>query len=139
MSTQAFRKGLGLALVLWMGALPASAQNARFQNFMFSVCTGAPTGALTTRCGETPGGGGDISTDSEDSLNPSQTVRLNEAGLERARALSREIQERLESRREGDDSDASQGGSLAERISFFGTGRLEFVDQPGGDSLPSDR
>ena len=55
------------------------AANAAFQDFFFSVCSGA-SGDLATRCGETNGGLGDLSGDSESSLNPSQTLGLPASG-----------------------------------------------------------
>jgi hypothetical protein len=78
---------------------PAHAQNAAFQGFFEDVCAGggSPTGNLSARCGDTPGGGGDLSGDSESSLNPSQIVTSNESGLLRAR--NQELRERLLRRR----------------------------------------
>jgi outer membrane autotransporter protein len=78
-------------------AFPAGAQNAAFQSFFFDVC-GSPGGTLADRCGES--GGGDLSGDSEDSLNPSQTLPVNDAALARARAVGDEVEGRLEERRD---------------------------------------
>jgi len=81
----------------------AFATNAEFQNFFFSVCSN-PTGALAARCGETNGGLGDVSGDSESSLNPSQTLSSNDAALEAAQRRSREIRERLRAKHEVGDN-----------------------------------
>lgn len=92
--------GIAVMLALSIGTA-AQAQNAVFQSYFFDVCSGAgtPTGALATRCGETPGANGDLSGDSEDSLNPSQFVGTNEGSLLRARARERELQSRIEATR----------------------------------------
>ena len=65
------KRRLPLLLAATLTGIPALsfAQNAEFQNFFFAVCGGATVGALTTRCGETPGGTGNVSGDSEESLN----------------------------------------------------------------------
>lgn len=62
--------------------LPTSvlAADANYQAYFFSVCPGA-TGALASRCGQTPGGLGDLSGDSESSLNPSQTLNTGLLGV----------------------------------------------------------
>lgn len=71
-----------------------SASNAVFQGYFFDVCGGTPTGTLAARCGETPGGTGDLSGNSETSLNPNQSLSNNEVSLARARAKTREVYER---------------------------------------------
>jgi len=68
--------------------------NEALQSFLFQACAGA-TGALATRCGETPGGAGDVSGDSESSLNPSQTLSAGDAALDVAEQRGRELRERL--------------------------------------------
>lgn len=49
----------------------ALAANQVFQDFFFNVCSN-PSGILATRCAETDGALGNLSSDSESSLNPSQ-------------------------------------------------------------------
>jgi len=49
----------------------ALATNQVFQDFFFNVCSN-PSGILLTRCAETDGALGNLSSDSESSLNPSQ-------------------------------------------------------------------
>jgi hypothetical protein len=61
----------------------ADAANPPFQSFFFNVCAN-PTGALAQRCAETPNAGGDLSGDSESSLNPSQTLGISRAQVDAA-------------------------------------------------------
>jgi len=75
-------------------AAPAWGTNDALQAFLFQACAN-PTGALATRCGETPGGSGDVSGDSESSLNPSQTLSGADATLDVAEQRGRELRERL--------------------------------------------
>lgn len=63
---------------------PATASNAAFQDFLFDICATA-SGALATRCAETDGGLGNVSGDSESSLNPSQFLAGNSTALEAGR------------------------------------------------------
>jgi outer membrane autotransporter protein len=75
-----------------------------FQDFFVDVCTGAgsPTLALAGRCGETGGGtmNGDISGDSEISLNPTQGLAMNQSALARAAATSERAKDRMQELRE---------------------------------------
>lgn len=80
----------------------AEAANAEFQNFFFDVCS-APSGALATRCSETTAGLGNLSGDSESSLNPSQNLGHNQSPVSAALARSTEARERGEQLREGED------------------------------------
>ncbi len=86
----------------------AHAANAQFQSFFFDVCA-APTGALATRCAETTGALGDLSGDSESSLNPSQNLGYNQPGVGVALARSKQARERGERLR--DDEPAEEGGA----------------------------
>lgn len=105
------RRGV-MSLVAALSAVgmlsPAHAANEDFQDFFTDVCagTGAPSGDLAARCAETGEGTGDgnISTDSESSLNPSQTLSSHDASLADARSRSKETRERGERRREEDSS-----------------------------------
>jgi uncharacterized protein YhjY with autotransporter beta-barrel domain len=83
------------ASLLLFSAPSALAVNPNFQAFFFDVCTSA-TGALAARCSETANGEGDLSGDSESSLNPSQVLNANAAGLAAARARSKQAQERAD-------------------------------------------
>ncbi len=72
----------------------AVAQNAAFQDFFFSACN-SPTGSLAARCAETPNGEGDLSSNSETSLNPNQTLSSNQTPLGNARNQISRTEERL--------------------------------------------
>ena len=86
---------------LLLAAVEAQAANAEFQAFFFDVC-GAPTGALANRCAETPGGLGNLSGDSESSLNPSQNLSHTLTSSSLAQTRSKEARERGERLREGE-------------------------------------
>lgn len=116
---------LGFALAA-LAPQAARAQNAAFQSFFFDVCA-SPTGALAARCAETPGAAGDLSGDSEDSLNPSQALAINQSALARARALQKEIQQRAERRR--DEGLGEQTAGAGPRWSLLTSGRAEYFDR----------
>jgi uncharacterized protein YhjY with autotransporter beta-barrel domain len=97
---------LAAATVAAFWASSAQATNAQFQGFFFDACVN-PTGALAARCAETPGALGDLSGDSESSLNPSQGLSQNDAALAVAQTRSRESRERGERIREGESSAGS--------------------------------
>lgn len=86
---------------LLLAASQAQAANVEFQNFFFDVCL-APTGTLATRCAETPGATGNLSGDSESSLNPSQSLSHNQSAVSLAQTRSKEARERGEKLRDGD-------------------------------------
>jgi uncharacterized protein YhjY with autotransporter beta-barrel domain len=71
----------------------AGAANAAFQNFFFNVCPGS-SGTLAARCAVTPGGAGNLSGDSESSLNPSQALSQHLAPLDLAQMRSAEARDR---------------------------------------------
>lgn len=100
------RRRSGIYCVATAGMILASAEavaaNAEFQDFFFDVC-GAPSGLLATRCAETASGLGNLSGDSESSLNPSQNLGHNQSPVSAAQARSKEARERGEKLREGDD------------------------------------
>lgn len=95
---------------LLMAAPQVHAANAQFQAFFFDVCL-APTGTLATRCAETPGGTGNLSGDSESSLNPSQNLSYNQPAVSVAQTRSKEARERGEKLR--DDEVDTTGAPLA--------------------------
>lgn len=86
-----------------LAAAPSWGANAQFQAFFFSVCQ-SPTGTLTVRCAETPSGQGNLSGDSESSLNPSQNLSHNLNLVSSAQGRSDEARERGENLREGQPS-----------------------------------
>lgn len=71
-------------------SLPEGGEAAQlqFQNFMFSVCAGTPTGELAVRCTESNDGtqDGNLSGDSEDSLIPTQGLSNTSNALAQTRA-----------------------------------------------------
>lgn len=81
----------------------ALAANADFQTFFFHACV-SPSGALVARCAETDSGQGDLSGDSDSPLNPSQTLSTSDSAILAAPQNSQEIGERLQGRREENDS-----------------------------------
>lgn len=87
---------------LLLASTGANGANAAFQSFFFDVCTTA-TGTLAARCAETPSGLGNLSGDSESSLNPSQNLGHNQSPVSAAHARSKEARERGERLREGED------------------------------------
>jgi len=91
--------GWAVAAATAIGLLstPAQAANQAFENFFIAACTGA-TGALATQC-NTNIPGALLSGDSESSLNPSQVSSGNNLSITRAKAVTSEAQERLETSR----------------------------------------
>lgn len=120
-----------IALVMASGA---QAQDAAFQSFFSSACQ-SPTGSLATRCAETPGGAGGLSADSQNSLNPGQSLGANDTGLARAQALTDEIQERQEARRAEDSGAPRFGAFLQVRGDDFDRKRSGRERGYDGDSL----
>ncbi len=85
-------------------AAEARAANAGFQAFFVQACSN-PSGALAARCAETPNGLGDLSGDSESSLNPSQNLSQTATAASLAQARSKAARERGERLRESETSD----------------------------------
>ena len=90
----------GCCVVVSSGS--ANATNAEFQDFFFDVCNN-PTGELRSRCAETDDAEGDLSGDSESSLNPSQALSGNDAGLAMARSKSQQNREQNEQLRNDEE------------------------------------
>jgi outer membrane autotransporter protein len=84
--------GILTALACAAAAPAAQAANPAFQAFFFTVCQ-SPTAALATRCGETAGATGNLSGDSESSLNPSQALSNNQSPLSLARSRGELVKE----------------------------------------------
>lgn len=101
---------LSLAITgILLAAPQARAANAEFQDFFFNVCAAAPTGVLAARCAETPAGTGNLSGDSESSLNPSQNLAHNAPAISTAQTRSKEARERGEKlREEGSEEEGTQ-------------------------------
>jgi uncharacterized protein YhjY with autotransporter beta-barrel domain len=92
---------------LLLAAPQAQAANPEFQSFLFDVCL-TPSGALATRCAETTGGTGDVSGDSESSLNPSQNLSHNQPAVSVAQTRSKEARERGEKLRDGEGEEETK-------------------------------
>jgi outer membrane autotransporter protein len=124
----------GVVLACGLALAPtAAAQDAAFQAFFFASCDN-PSGGLATLCGQTPGGAGDLSGDSESSLNPNQIVAAQEGTLNSARDRSQRIEDRLDERRAEEQSESrikTFGGVLAGQGVWFdrdATGRERGFD-----------
>ena len=93
---------MALAVGLSMLAVAsARAQDADYQSFFTGICAGGNAGAnLATLCAVTPGGGGNISGDSENSLNPAQALTSANHALSRAKAQTDKSQARAEELRQ---------------------------------------
>lgn len=103
------RPAIVAGAVMLLACVAARADNAALQNLFFDACAGA-AGALSERCAETTGGLGDLSSDSESSLNPSQAL----SGTASAHSMARERSERARERGERllDHEQAATGGGL---------------------------
>jgi len=115
-------------LLLAVLATPATrASDPAFQNFFFTACN-SPTGALATRCGETPGGTGDLSGNSESSLNPSQTLSSNTTPLANARSKIREAYERIDGLKD-DKGDVDEDALMIGPFSLLINGNRTWIDR----------
>lgn len=113
-----------LAAVACTAAPATQAANPAFQNFFFTVCQN-PTAALAARCGETAAGQGNLSGDSESSLNPSQALSNNQSPLSLAHSRGEQVREYSAASREDDRSlEASKFGLL-----FVGRGAWDDQDR----------
>lgn len=82
-----------LALSALSLSLPAWATNPALQGLFFDACVN-PTGALAARCGETTDAQGNLSGDSESSLNPSQPLSGNQLALRSALSSAEDARSR---------------------------------------------
>lgn len=112
----------GLVWLAGAGAAQAQAGNAAYQTYFLSACAGA-TGALAQLCGASRGG--QLSGDSESSLNPNQTSVTGSTALARAQALAVMTERRLEGVRDEGAGEASRDGAF----SVFGSVQGEWSDQ----------
>lgn len=120
-------------------SMPAMAANPDLQNYFFQACQSA-TGALVTRCGATPGGLGDLSGDSESSLNPSQNLSHTKSSAGLADVRSTEARGRSAAIREGDDS--VSGASPRVRVGPFNLlvqGRASWFDRDRDPDVDRER
>ena len=89
------RHRLATVLALILSSLSAHATNPELQALFFSACQN-PTQALAARCAETTGGTGNLSGDSETSLNPSQPLSGNLTALRSALTQAEQARGRSE-------------------------------------------
>lgn len=104
------------------------AANPAFQNFFTTVCATANTGALATRCAQTPGGTGNVSGDSESSLNPTQGLSYNQSPLSAALSRGKETRQR-------DDAQRDAGNSADAKVEM---GRFSLLAHAQGGSSERD-
>lgn len=113
---------VGLVWLAGAGAANAQAGNPAYQSHFLSACVGA-TGPLAALCAASRGG--QLSGDSESSLNPNQTSVTGSSALARAQALAVVTERRLEGvRDEAQDGQPPTGG-----FSLFGSVQGEWSDQ----------
>ncbi len=120
----------------------AQAANAGFQSFFFDVC-GTATGVLAARCAETPGGLGNLSGDSESSLNPTQSLSHNLSALGAAQTRSKSARERGERLREAGSGAEAPGvrvdaGPFGLLVNVHGTWFEREIDGDVERSLDGD-
>lgn len=99
------------------------AANDDFQDFLFRACLNAqPGSAFDVRCNQ-ESEGGDLSGDSEDSLNPTQSLSNVTNALAETRARIKLLQEKLKEQREKNKSSIQQsdeGDSAMETFQMEG-------------------
>ncbi len=114
------------ALVAGLLVAPgAGAANASFQDFFFNVCSN-PTGALVQRCADTNNAAGDLSGDSESSLNPSQALGHGRVQIDGVRARDDG---------QGGETATLDAGSFSLRATLHGSR----FDRARGPSLVEER
>ncbi len=88
--------------------IPAYAASPAFQNFLFNACRNAQIGsAFDTRC-NVDSNKGDLSGDSEDSLNPTQSLSNMTNALEETRARIKVLQTKMKQQREKNKASMSE-------------------------------
>jgi outer membrane autotransporter protein len=119
-------------LILCVAGSMARASNPVFQSFFLANVCNNPSGELADRCTEFTGTVGDLSGDSESSLNPSHSLSNNDTALERALNYSKQARER------GEDARVEGEGDRGEEptVDF---GRWSLVFQVRGSSYESDK
>ena len=115
--------------VLTAGAAHAqSAGNAAYQDYFRRACIGS-SGQLNGLC--VASRGGELSGDSESSLNPNQTGVANSNALNRAQALAAVTEARLAALRE--DGAATEAAAIGPGgFSLFASGQIEGSNQDRG-------
>lgn len=127
-----------LPAVLWLAADVGFADNAQLQELFFEACTN-PTGALATRCQETPDGLGDLSSDSESSLNPSQALSSTSATQAAARYRNEAARERSERYLEGVERDVDADALALGPFSLLVNGSYQSEDRSRRVDVDAER
>ncbi|NOR40673.1 MAG: autotransporter domain-containing protein [Gammaproteobacteria bacterium] len=112
----------------------AYASDPFFQSFFFDACVN-PTGNLAVRCGETTGSSGDLSGDSESSLNPSQNVSSNKTPLANARSKISKAYEHIDDLKNG-NAGADDNAAMIGPFSLLINGSRTWIDK---DSTTNER
>jgi len=120
----------GLLLTM-LSTTSAHADDPVFQSFFLDACVN-PTGALATRCGQTPGGTGDLSGNSESSLNPNQTLSSNKTPLANARSKIREAYDHIDELKD-DNAGVNDNALLIGPFSLMINGNRTWIDRDPGD------
>ena len=89
-------------LLVSVASICSYAANTEYQNFFAGACLN-PTGQLAVRCAETPSGGGNLSGDSESSLNPSQVLSTADLAYSNARSKNEKNNELIKSQQTADE------------------------------------
>jgi uncharacterized protein YhjY with autotransporter beta-barrel domain len=132
------RRWASLSRAASLGALAcvvssaANAANPAFQDFFQQNVCNSPLGELQNRCTEWTGVVGDLSGDSESSLNPSHSLSNNDTALDRALNYSKQARERGDDLRSEDESEPDSGAELQ-------FGRLNLLFQVRGSSYESSK
>ena len=137
--------GVIVLLAVGLAGLPAAAQNAAFQQFLLNVCTAGQAGDLENRC-QTPADAGanrgQVAGDSQDSLNPTQSLGNVANALAETRARLKALEEHMGARRdEMRDAPAAPPAGRAATESFDMTGWSLLVQGRGAwtERTPSSR
>lgn len=116
-----------------MLASSAQAANPAFQTFFFDVCL-QPQGALASRCATTPDAAGDLSGNSESSLNPTQGLSSGDMTRGNAEARARELRDRLH------DDQSDQGYRLQlGKVSLLANARYTDSELARSQSTAAER
>jgi outer membrane autotransporter protein len=116
---------LALLIACLLQAGVAVAANAPFQTFFFAACVN-PIAALAQRCADTQNAQGDLSGDSESSLNPSQALGHGRVQIDGVRAREDGIQGEVAT---------LDAGPFALRLTLRGSG----FERRRGTSLAEER
>jgi outer membrane lipase/esterase len=117
------------AAVMLSASATAQVADPVFQAFLTRVCTGAPAGTLAAQCA-VAGGNGNVSGDSEVSLDPGQTLIAADTALARAEALAKATERRLENLR--DEAAGKPGAAPSVRFggfSLIANGQYAWLEQ----------